>query len=380
MEIELHEITVGELVKDYKDDGEGGVIGYGGKLDIRPPFQREFVYKDAQRDAVINTVSKGFPLNVMYWADREDGTYEIMDGQQRTIALARYLEGDFSFDFGDGRPKYAHNLTPDQRKELEDYTLFIYICKGTSSEKLDWFKTINIAGEELSPQELRNAVYHGSWLSDAKRWFSRPGGAADTVSQNYVKVRTIRQELLETAIKWIILRDEIKTVEDYMAKHQNDPNATDLWTYFQNVITWAESTFPKKRRELTSVDWGKLYHLYGDEFFDGEELEKQVKELMRDDEVRRKAGIYTYVLDGDEKHLNLRTFTQSQKREMYERQDGKCANGEHCRTAGNQDGEKTFTLREMEADHITPWSKGGKTDLENGQMLCRPCNRQKAAL
>lgn len=379
MEIELHEITVGELVKDYKDDGEGGVVGYGGKLDIRPPYQREFVYADEQRDAVIDTLSKGFPLNVMYWADREDGTYEVMDGQQRTIAIARYLTGEFSHDFADGTPKFAHNLTPEQKQKLEDYTLFVYVCKGTSEDKLDWFKTINIAGEELTRQELRNAVYHGTWLADAKRWFSRSGGAADKVSQDYVNAKTIRQEMLETALKWIILRDELKTVEDYMAKHQNDEDAEDLWDHFQTVIKWAKKTFPKKRRELKSVDWGRLYNLYGEEKFDSEDLEKQVQELMRDDEVKRKAGIYTYVLDGDRKHLNLRTFTQSQKRGMYERQGGKCANGEHCKTVGNEDGEKIFTLREMEADHITPWSKGGKTVPENGQMLCRPCNRQKAA-
>lgn len=379
MDIELREITVRELVEGYSDDGEGGVTGYGGRLDIRPPFQREFVYKPAQRNAVIDTVSKGFPLNIMYWADREDGSFEVMDGQQRTIALARYIEGDFSFDFGSG-PRYFHNLTPDEKQKLLDYQLFIYVCTGTSSEKLDWFKTINIAGEELSDQELRNAVYHGSWLADAKRWFSRSGSPADKVSQNYVKVRTIRQELLETALKWIVLRDDLNSIEDYMAVHQSDPNASDLWSYFQTVIGWAKLTFPKKRRELTLVDWGKLYKEHGGTFPDSEELEKRVKELMRDDEVQRKAGIYPFVLDGNPKHLNLRSFTTNQKRELYERQDGKCANGVHCRTVGNEDGQKQFYLNEMEADHITPWSKGGKTVLENGQMLCRPCNRQKADL
>ena len=174
MNIELREVTVRDLVKDYRDDGEGGVVGYGGKLDIRPPFQREFIYKDKQREAVIRSVMSGFPLNVMYWADREDGTFEIIDGQQRTISIAQYVKGDFSLD---GR--YFHSLQADEQDQVYDYELTVYVCTGTDSEKLAWFKVINIAGETLRPQELRNAVYAGSWLADARGYFSRPGVEAD---------------------------------------------------------------------------------------------------------------------------------------------------------------------------------------------------------
>lgn len=379
MKITPKEITVRELVESYQDDGEEGVTGYGGKLDIRPPYQREFIYKPKQRDAVIDTVMKGFPLNVMYWVDRGDGNFEVMDGQQRTISLAQYVDGDFSYNFGNG-PQNFHNLTKDQQDRILDYPLFVYVCEGEDSDKLDWFKTINIAGERLSNQELRNAVYHGPWLSDAKRWFSRPGGPADKVSQNYVRVNTIRQDLLETALKWMVAKEGAASIEDYMATHQNDPNATALWSYFRQVIDWARSTFPENRRELTQVDWGKLYLEHGDTFPDGAALEKRVAELMADDEVTKKAGIYPYVLDGDRKHLNLRSFTNSQRREMYERQNKLCARGEYCRTVDNEDGTKEFKLSEMEADHITPWSKGGITDISNGQMLCLPCNRQKGAI
>ena len=200
MKIDLKEITVRDLVEDYHDDGEGGVRGYGGKLDIRPPFQREFVYKGKQRDAVIETINKGFPLNVMYWAVRQDGTYEVIDGQQRTISAAQYVEGNYSLD---GR--YFHNLQDDEQDRILNYPLQVYVCEGSASEKLDWFRIINIAGERLTGQELRNAVYAGPWVSDAKRHFSRKGAAcpAYAIGNRFVNGRADRQEYLETAIQWI---------------------------------------------------------------------------------------------------------------------------------------------------------------------------------
>ena len=205
MKIELLDLTVQELVEDYYDDDEGGVTGYGGKLDIRPPFQREFVYKDKERNAVIDSILKGFPLNVMYWADRENGEFEIIDGQQRTISIAQYVEGDFSFN-----DLYFHNLPSDKQELILDYKLMVYVCSGTGSEKLDWFKTINIAGKKLTNQELRNAVYAGTWLSDAKRYFSRNGCAAYQIGNAYVNGSPIRQEYLEIVIKWVS-KTQLKT-------------------------------------------------------------------------------------------------------------------------------------------------------------------------
>lgn len=379
MLIEENQITIRELLADYNDEGELGVTGFTGLLDIRPPYQREFIYKDAQRAAVIKTVKRGFPLNVMYWAAHGDGSYEVMDGQQRTISLAQYVSGDFSCDFGDG-PKFFYNLTNDEKEQIYNYRLFIYICTGSDSEKLDWFRTINIAGEKLTPQELRNAVYHGPWLSDAKTYFSRPNGPAAVVGSKYVSGSPIRQELLEKALKWICIRDHLDTVEDYMAVHQNDPNATDLWGHFENVIRWAKSTFPVERDELTSVDWGTLYDAHGATFPDGAALEGLVSKLMMDEDVQKKSGIYPYVLDEDPRHLNIRSFTPGQKREAFESQNGKCANGSRCKTPTNPDGKTIFRLEEMEGDHIIPWSKGGKTISANCQMLCIPCNRSKGDL
>ena len=216
MNIELKEITVRELTSGYEDNEEGGVIGYNGKLDIRPPYQREFIYKDKQRDAVIDTITKDFPLNVMYWAVREDGNFEVIDGQQRTISIAQFVEGDFAYN-----SRYFHNLQKDEKEQILNYKLMVYLCTGEDSEKLEWFETINIAGEKLTDQELKNAVYSGSWVSDAKRYFSKSNCAAYSLGGDYLNGSAIRQDYLETTIKWIS-NDDIKC---YMAKNQHEPNA-----------------------------------------------------------------------------------------------------------------------------------------------------------
>lgn len=358
MRIELKDITVRDLVNGYQDNDENGVIGYAGKLDIRPPYQREFIYKDKQRDAVIDTIKKEFPLNVMYWAVREDGNYEVIDGQQRTISVCQYIEGDFSF-----QNRYFHNLQKDEQDQILNYKLMIYLCSGTDSEKLEWFKTINIAGEKLTDQELRNAVYSGSWVSDAKKFFSKNGCAAYGLGSDYLSGSPIRQDYLETAIKWI----SNDSVEKYMAEHQHDPNSIELWLYFQSVINWVKSIFPKYRKEMKGIPWGFLFNEFNNIRVDTVKLESEISKLMQDEDVTNKKGIYTYVLNGHEKYLNIRAFTDNQKREAYERQKGICIKcGEH------------FQLDEMEGDHITPWHEGGKTSSDNCQMLCKDDNRRKS--
>ena len=360
MKIEMKKITVRDLVEDYHDDGEGGVRGYGGKLDIRPPFQREFVYGAKQRDAVIETINKGFPLNVMYWATHQDGTYEVIDGQQRTISVAQYVIGDYSRD---GR--YFHNLQDDEQEQILNYALQVYVCEGTASEKLAWFKIINIAGAELTDQELRNAVYAGPWVSDAKRYFSRPNSPAYAVGSKYLTGSPIRQDYLQTAIRWV--KDGDQTIEEYMGAHQHDPIAASLWDHFQSVINRVEAIFPKYRKPMKGVDWGGLYDRLCNESLDPEQLEPKVASLMMDDDVTKQAGIYPYLLTGEEKHLNIRAFSAAMKQGAFERQDGICV---LC--------EKPFKMSAMEGDHILPWSKGGKTNTGNCQMLCKPCNRSKS--
>lgn len=358
MKIELKEITVRELTEGYEDNEENGVIGYSGRLDIRPPYQREFIYKDKQREAVIDTIIKSFPLNVMYWAVRKDGDFEVIDGQQRTISISQFVNGDFSY-----KQRYFDNLQDDEQEQILNYKLMVYFCSGTDSEKLEWFKTINIAGEKLTDQELRNAVYSGSWVSDAKRYFSKNGCAAYGIGSNYLNGSPIRQDYLETTIEWINKGE----IEQYMAKQQHEPNANDLWLYFQSVINWVKATFPKYRKEMKGIQWGLLYNEYKTQKFDHKKLEQEITSLMLDEDVTNKKGIYEYVLTRKEKFLNIRTFTDNQKREAYERQKGICVK------CGNH-----FELSEMEADHATPWHEGGKTSADNCQLLCREDNRRKS--
>lgn len=261
---------------------------------------------------------KGFPLNVMYWCATDDGTFELLDGQQRTISLCQYVSGDFSIG-----NRYFHSLTATEQKQILDYKLMIYICTGNDKEKLDWFRTINIAGVRLSDQELRNAVYSGSWASDAKRYFSKNGCAAFKIGDKLLSGKMIRQEYLETAIEWIAL-PEGKSVDLYMSEHQHDSTAAPLWMYFQTVINWVNTIFPKWRKEMKGLDWGKLYHEHKNDVLDPAALETKITALMADKEVTKNSGIYEYLLTGKEKYLSLRQFDEEDARTAYEQQQGIC--------------------------------------------------------
>lgn len=362
MKIELHEIAVRDVVEGYKDNDEEGVYGLNGKLNIRPKYQREFIYKEKQRNAVINTVMKGFPLNTMYWMINEDGSFEVLDGQQRTISICQYYKDDFSIDF-----RYFHNLTNDEQQQFLNYKLMVYLCQGTDKERLDWFKTINIAGEKLTNQELRNAVYTGPWLTNAKRYFSKTGCAAADVGSKYLSGSAIRQDYLEKVLYWIS-SDQGIAIEEYMAKHQHDFQAVTLWNYFSSVIEWVKGIFPEYMKEMKGLEWGLMYNANKDrKDLDPKKLNAKVHQLMDDEEVQNNKGVFEYLLDNDEKHLNLRAFTDKEKRRKYDEQHGICP---MCK--------KHFELKEMEGDHIVPWHDGGKTVYSNLQMLCKHCNRTKS--
>ena len=358
MKIELKQITIRKVSEGYINNDEEGVVGYGAKLNIRPKYQREFVYKDDKRNAVLDTIKKEFPLNVMYWVKNEDGSFEVLDGQQRTISFCEYIAGNFSLD-----NLYFHNLTDTDKEQILDYKLMVYFCEGNDKEKLDWFKIINIAGEKLTDQELRNAIYTGPWLTDAKRYFSKTGCAAYGMASDYLKGSAIRQDYLETVINWISNED----IKKYMAKHQHEPNANELWLYFQSVINWVQAVFPEYRKEMKGIAWGILYNEFKDGKFDSKKLEKEIVKLLQDEDITKKSGVYEFVLTRNEKYLNIRAFTDNQKREAFERQKGICSK---C--------EEKFEIEEMEADHIKPWHEGGKTVPENCQMLCKDCNRRKS--
>lgn len=362
MRIQPKQVTIRELVKNYANNDEEGVVGYNGLLNIRPKYQREYVYNEKQRDAVLGTVQRNLPLNVMYWVKNDDGTYEVLDGQQRTISICDYINGSFSIDF-----RYFHNLNTDEQNQILDYGLMVYEIEGTDTQKLEWFKIVNIAGVKLTDQELRNAVYTGEWLTDAKRYFSKTGGAAyNRGGKEYLRGTPNRQDYLETVLKWKASNEGL-AIEDIMARHQHDKDATPLWTYYLEVISWVERTFTNYRSEMKGLDWGHLYKEYQGTKLHTGDLEERIKTLMIDDDVTKKAGIYEYVLSGNEKHLSIRAFTPAMKRGAYEAQGGLC----------NMCGEP-FELKEMHGDHKTPWSKGGKTVVENCQMLCRDCNLSKS--
>ncbi len=370
MTIKQIQVTVGEVCRGYVNNDELGVRGYDGRLDIRPAYQREFIYNDKEQQAVITTILNGYPLNVMYWVHRSDDAdcpYEVMDGQQRTLSFCEYVAGKFSYEF-----KNFFNLPEDKQQLILSYPLTIYVCEGEPSEKLEWFRTINIAGKALNDQELANAVYAGPFVSDAKRHFSKPNCGAYRLGKDLVNGTLNRQDFLRKALQWMADHENrqrhSQTAIGYMAQHQHDPNANNLWSYFQNVLNWAITNFDMKkfRRIMKGLDWAMLYDRYGSETLDTAALAQRISALMRDGEVQKPGGIIPYVLTGDERYLDLRAFPDDIKLAVWEQQ------GHRCKQCGR---ELDFEL--MEGDHITPWRDGGRTVKENCQMLCRDCNRRK---
>ncbi|WP_342273373.1 HNH endonuclease family protein [Spiroplasma endosymbiont of Acasis viretata] len=364
MQIRELRLTIKELVENYSNNEEDGVIGWNNKLNIRPAYQREFVYKEKERNAVIKTVLDGFPLNVMYFAKTNDNQFEVMDGQQRIISICEFLANNFSLD---NRGIYFYSLPKDVQQKVLNYELIIYECVGKNSEILDWFRVINIAGVVLTQQELRNVSYTGSWLNSAKKYFSKTNCPAIIIAKNFITGIPNRQEILELALKWIIKSTNDKSIEEYMGKHMLDKNANELWEYFNKVINWVQKTFLIIRKQMKNVDWNELFLNFKDTKINVDNLELEIKNLMSDEEVLNKVGIYKYVLTRNESYLNLRTFNESQKTTMFELQNGKC---NICKN--------TFSIEEVEADHIDPWSQGGKTIIENCQILCKTCNRRKS--
>ena len=372
MTIKQIEVTVGEITNGYVNNDELGVRGYGGLLDIRPPYQREFIYNEKEQKAVITTVLHEYPLNVMYWVKRSDDAecpYEVMDGQQRTLSLCEYVAGKFSYDF-----KNFFNQPKDIQDRILNYKLTVYVCEGKASEKLEWFKTINIAGKPLNDQEISNAIYAGPFVSDAKRHFSKSNCGAYRLGKDLVNGTPIRQDFLKKALEWMADHEtrngHRQTAIGYMADHQHDPNANNLWTYFQTVLNWVITNFDMKKfkKIMRGLDWAWLYDKYGSETLDTAALGIRISELMRDSEVQRQTGIIPYVLTGDEHHLDLRTFPEDLKLAVWEQQHHVCP------LCG-----KEYDYVFMEGDHITPWRDGGRTVIENCQMLCRECNRRKGA-
>lgn len=364
MDIKPLNITIRDLVARYEDRGDEGVVGYGGLLDIRPSYQREFVYDYEKQVAVIDSVMHGYPLNAMYWTPKDGGGYEVLDGQQRTLSICEFAAGNIDY-----KKRYIHRMLPDEIERFYDYKLLVFVVFGTPSERLKWFETINIGGLVLTPQELRNAVYAGPWVNDAKRYFSKRGAPAPSFASNYVSGDAKRQEYLEEAIRWASGASTDADIRDYMNEHAGDASANYLWLHFQTVINWVKAVFPTYHSFMKGLPWGDYYRKWKEAPITKENpaaIEDRVKKLILDDDVKN-SGIYAYLLSGEEKYLHIRAFSQAMRIAAYERQGG------YCKVCG-----KHFDISEMEADHITPWSQGGPTSAENCQMLCRDCNRHKS--
>lgn len=407
MSIHLTQIKLRDLFEGYKNNDEDGVVGYGGRLDIRPKFQREFIYGEKEQLAVIDTVKKGFPLNTMYWAIARDKNgnkildengnemYELMDGQQRTISCCEFLNNHLVVNF----QKFFNiqKSTPELAEKILDYELSVYICDGTVADKLDWFRTINIAGKPLTDQELLNAQYVGEWLIKAKEYFSKTNcNAAELVvirgkkASDYLSGSPIRQDYLSTVLQWIVdyqgLPQRTKDGDYYMAEHQGDDTATELKNYYIAVMEWVGSKFKTYRKEMKGLPWGYWYNKYKrGELTNNiisktaDEIEIEIQKLIGDEDVETVKGIYEYIISGEEKHLSLRQFDDKTKRKVYEAQNHKCP---YCeKSVGGHtypNGKTEYEYKEMEGDHIIPWSKGGKTEESNCQMLCKWHNGNKS--
>lgn len=385
MEVKRIAITVRELCEGYVNETEtcidDPVMAYGGKLCVRPAFQRSFVYKKPQENAVIDTALKGFPLNIMYWADNGNDTYDCLDGQQRTISLCNFVDGISSFNapwFNGNKKNYISTIkriNPDLYERFMNYELEIYICTGTKAERMEWFRTINIAGEELSPQELRNANYVSAWLTDAKRYFSKASPnakcPAEQVGGQYTSKNANRQEILAQVIGWIINDDSDEAICQYMEGHINDADASELWNYFNDVISWIESLFPGVYdKGMASVNWGRLYNEYHEQEFNsddiGAELEKLIDFKASKELTSSMAKIIEYCITHDWTLLSHREFNDVQRTALYNRQKHICP-----------DCGKTFLKSDMEAHHIVSWYNGGLTEMDNGVMLCKDCHNKR---
>lgn len=376
--------TVGDICEGfiYDKNEEKGLFGLDGKLIIQPEYQRNYIYGDGKKDvAVVNSLLKGYPLGLIYFVKNNDGMYEVLDGQQRITSFARFVNQSWPFAVErDGKPKYFNSLAKDEQDLISNTKLTIYVCEGTPSEIETWFETINIVGVPLVKQELRNAAYHGSFVTLAKKEFSNTSNSKMNMWQTYVKGDPKRQAILETALDWV----SDGKIDDYMAQHRNDADIKQLKNHFDTVIDWIDSIFDYTGPEICGQEWGRLYSTYHKNAYSKAQIAERVSALLEDSQVQNKRGVIEYVLGGesDKTLLNIRVFDEKTKRQVYARQteaakEKDVSNCPLCALGSDNNSKRIYKLSEMDADHVTAWSKGGATDESNCQMLCKTHNRAK---
>lgn len=377
-------VTIADIVEgfEYNELDEKGLYGLDGKLVIQPEYQRRYIYGDGVKDvAVIDSILKGYPIGLLYFNKTADGTYEVLDGQQRITSIGRYVRGMFEAPYKGNLQNFT-GLSPETKKRILDTPLLVYVCEGEEEEIKDWFRTINIAGVKLSNQEILNAVYSGPFVTLAREEFSNPTNSHVQKWSSYVSGDIRRQEYLERALQWVTHGGDI---DAYMSKHRGDDNITELKQHFNTVIDWIDKVFIDVKSEMKGLEWGRLYDTYREQEYDPEHVAARVSALYGDAAVRRRSGIFEYVLGGeqDKTLLEIRIFEDRDKKVAYQRQtvaarEKGISNCPYCAMSDNPaEQTKLWDISEMDADHVTAWSRGGATDAANCQMLCRTHNRAK---
>lgn len=377
-DITVRDICQGFVYNEYEGKG---LFGMGGKLVIQPEYQRNYIYADGKKDvAVVDSLLKGYPLGLIYFVKAAEDKYEVLDGQQRITSFGRYVTGKFPIIGQDGVPHYFSGLAEDLRARILEAPLTIYICEGTESEIKEWFKTINIAGIPLNEQEVRNAIHSGQFVTKAKEVFSNSQNSNIQKWSTYIKGDVLRQDFLCTALKWVSRNN----IDEYMSKHRYDTNIAELETYFNSVIDWISSVFEDTDKTMRGLEWGELYENYHKNAYNSAKISQQVRQLLADEAVTDKRGIYEYLLGGAQhpQLLNVRIFDEKTKKTVYNKQTEKAkakgiSNCPLCALAGDANRTRIWKETEMDADHVAAWSKGGLTDISNCQMLCKTHNRAK---
>lgn len=383
------DLTVEDICEGFEfDEAEGkGLYGLDGQLTIQPEYQRHYLYaeKGGEREQkVIDSVLRGYPIGLLYFNKVGRNKFEVLDGQQRITSLGRFIRNLFPVEDEHGYPQYFRSLSGERKEKIFKTPLTIYICEGAEDEIKAWYKTINIAGLALNKQEIANAIYSGAFVTAAKKVFSNSTNSKLHVWKNFVKGDVKRQEIFRTALEWLVKSSADKDVEDYMSRHRENEDISELENYFDSVIAWAQKIFPQVHDEMCGLEWGRLYETYHENFYDVEKISAEVEKLFADEAVEKKSGIYEYLLSNHEltKLLHVRFFDKNIKKTVYNKQTSLAkkkgvSNCPMCALGRGPNAKRIWDLKEMDADHVTAWSKGGETSAENCQMLCKSHNRSK---